>query len=50
MLNDSKLSDIFWVQEVHTIVHILNIDFLEIKVTRCHMGYGKEDHQMSSTS
>jgi hypothetical protein len=24
MLKDSKLGDIFWVQEVHTTVHILN--------------------------
>ena len=24
MLNDSKLSDIFWGQVVHTIIHILN--------------------------
>lgn len=24
MLNDSKINDIFWVQEVHTTVHILN--------------------------
>ena len=24
MLNDSKLSDIFWVQAIHTVVHILN--------------------------
>ena len=24
MLNDSKLNDIFWVQEVHTTIHILN--------------------------
>jgi hypothetical protein len=24
MLKDSKLSDIFWVQEIHTVLHILN--------------------------
>ena len=24
MLNDSKISDVFWVPEVHTTVHILN--------------------------
>jgi hypothetical protein len=28
MLKDSKLSNIFWVQEVHTTVHILNIRVL----------------------
>jgi hypothetical protein len=28
MLKDSKLSDIFWVEEVLTIVHILNIVML----------------------
>jgi transposase InsO family protein len=31
MLNDSKLSDIFWVQEVHTLVHILNREILKNK-------------------
>jgi hypothetical protein len=28
MLNDSKLSDIFWGQAVHTTVHILNIGLI----------------------
>ena len=31
MLNDSKLSDIFWVQEVHTVIHILNRGLLRTK-------------------
>ena len=29
MLNDSKINDIFWVQEVHTNIHILNKGFLK---------------------
>jgi len=29
MLNDSKLNDIFWVQEIHTTIHILNNQFLK---------------------
>jgi hypothetical protein len=28
MLKDSKLSDIFWVQAVHIVVHILNKEML----------------------
>jgi hypothetical protein len=28
MLKDSKLSDIFWAQEVHTTIDILNIGML----------------------
>ena len=31
MLNDSNLSDIFWVQEVHKNVHILNRGLLRTK-------------------
>ena len=31
MLNASKLSDIFWVQAIHTIVHILNRGLLRTK-------------------
>ena len=31
MLNDSKLSDIFWVQAVHIVVHILNRGLLITK-------------------
>ena len=51
MLNDSKLNDIFWLQSVHTTFHILNIWFpSELKVTKIHMGYEKEDQQLSSTS
>jgi transposase InsO family protein len=40
MLNDSKLSDIFWGQAVHTTIHILK---------RLHMSCGKEDRPISST-
>jgi len=28
MFKDSKLSGIFWEQEIHTVVHILNIGIL----------------------
>ena len=47
MLNDSKISDIFWVQTIHTTV--LNRGLISTKVTRIHMGYGKEYQQMSRT-
>ena len=38
MLNDSKLNDIFWVQEVHTTIHILNRGLLRTKID--HTPYG----------
>ena len=44
---DSKLIDIFWTQEVHTIVHIQNRVMLKKNTS---MSYGKEDQQMWSTS
>ena len=31
MLNESKLSDIFWVQAIHIAIHILNRGFLGTK-------------------
>ena len=38
MLNDSRLIDIFWVKEVHTVVHILNRGLLINKSDQ--MSYG----------
>ena len=32
MLNDSNLSNIFWTQDIHTIVHILNIGQIRVDI------------------
>ena len=42
MLNDSKLNDVFWVQAVHTIVHILNRGLLRNKSYQTPYGLWKE--------
>jgi transposase InsO family protein len=46
MLMDSKLTDIFWTQAVHTTVHIQNRVMLETTLTKLLTSYGKEDQQM----
>jgi transposase InsO family protein len=46
MLMDSKLTDIFWVQAVHTIVHIQNKECSKTTVIKIPTIYGKEDQQM----
>jgi hypothetical protein len=34
MLNESKLNDMFWPQDVHTVVHILNRSFLRNNIDK----------------
>ena len=41
ILNDSKLSDVFWVREVHNIVHILNRGLLRNKSDQTPYGLWK---------
>jgi hypothetical protein len=43
---DSKLTDIFWTQAVHTTFHIQNRVMLETTLTKLPTSYGKEDQQM----
>ena len=41
MLNDSKISDVFWVHAVHKTVHILNRGFLRTKIDQTPHGLWK---------
>ena len=41
MLNDSKFNDIFWVQAMHTTIHILNILFIKNKSDQTPYGLWK---------
>jgi transposase InsO family protein len=45
ILMDSKLTDIFWTQEMHTIVHIQNRVILKNNIDKLPMSYGKEDRK-----
>ena len=47
MLNDSNLSNIFWTQDIHTIVHILNIGKqirVDINMSPYELWKGKQQH------
>jgi transposase InsO family protein len=46
MIMDSKLTDIFWTQEVHIVVHIQNRVISKRTLIKLSMRYGKEDQQM----
>jgi len=46
MLMDSKLTDIFLTQAMHTIVHIQNREILRNNTDKTPTSYGKEDQQM----
>jgi transposase InsO family protein len=46
MIMDSKLTDIFWTQEVHIVVHIQNRVISKRTLIKLSTSYGKEDQQM----
>jgi hypothetical protein len=48
MLNDSKLSDIFWGQSMHTTIHILNRVLMRSNSEKTpYESYGKKYRPMS---
>jgi hypothetical protein len=49
MLNDSKISDIFWGQVVHTTVHLLNRGLIKSNSDKTPYELWKEYRPMSST-
>ena len=44
MLNEAKLPDGYWREEVHTTIYVQNTGYIRVIVTKLLIFYGLEDH------
>ena len=50
MMNEKNIGQTYWVEAIHTAVHVLNKSHLRHTMTRHLMNYGMEDLLQSNTS